>query len=59
MINVPIIIIFYNRPQFFNKVLKNILSNSPKKIYLVSDGPKNSKDNENVIKCREIAESLL
>jgi|688.fasta_scaffold282372_2 hypothetical protein len=54
--NVPVVLIFYNRPDVTYKTFQAIRTVKPKTFILVSDGSKDNdiKDNENVLKCLEI-----
>jgi hypothetical protein len=49
----PLVLIFYNRPKSLNRLLNNIKKYNFKKIYFISDGPKNNKDIKLVNKCRK------
>ena len=48
MIKTNIIIFCYNRPLHIKKLLKKIREIKKRKIYLISDGPKNIKDKAKV-----------
>lgn len=52
---VPVLIVAWNRPQFLQSVLADVLRYAPPKIYLHIDGPPQSADRERIIELhREI-----
>lgn len=59
-IDVAVLLIFFNRPNTFQKVFEQVKLARPKKLFLYQDAPRknNLKDVENVKKCREIAENI-
>ncbi|EMY69756.1 hypothetical protein [Leptospira vanthielii] len=44
--NLPVLIIAFNRPDLFSKLLAKVLSMNPTRIYISIDGPRENKDNE-------------
>lgn len=56
-IDIPVLLIFFNRPLGFSQVFEQVRNARPSKLFLYQDGPR--KDNETDIKgiqkCREIA----
>ncbi len=54
----PILLIFFNRPGTFEKVFEKVKKVQPETLILAQDGPRNSDDNANIKKCREIAEKI-
>ncbi|MCI7643636.1 MAG: glycosyltransferase family 2 protein, partial [Lentisphaeria bacterium] len=54
----PILLIFFNRPSTFEKVFEKVKKVQPETLILAQDGPRNSDDNANIKKCREIAEKI-
>jgi hypothetical protein len=60
MCNVPVLLIFFNRPDALKLTFEQIRLAKPKKLYLAQDGPRenNLNDNENILKCREIVENI-
>lgn len=55
LIDVPVLLIFFNRPEKFCKVFDKIKEAKPSKLYLYQDGPRSEKDVELIDKCRRIA----
>lgn len=58
MFEKPILLIFFTRSDTFAKVFEEVKKIKPKKLYLAQDGPRNDKDMEGILKCREIAQSV-
>lgn len=56
-IDVPVLLIFFNRPGCFSKVFEQVKKARPSKLFLYQDGPRedNEKDVVGVQKCRDIA----
>lgn len=59
--DIPVVLIFFNRPEFFRQVLERVSIIKPKKIYLISDGarPDRVGENHKVRQCRELAEKMI
>lgn len=59
-IDVPVALIFFNRPEPLKVVFDCIRKNKPSKLFLIQDGPRlnNATDNLNVDKCREIVSNI-
>ena len=55
---VPVALIFFNRPDTFEKVFERVREAKPKKLYLIQDGPRNDNDIPKIMECRKIAESI-
>lgn len=57
LIDVPVLLIFFNRPGCFSKVFEQVKKARPSKLFLYQDGARegNEKDVAGVRKCREIA----
>lgn len=55
MFNIPILILTYNRPKKFLKVLKSLALIKPCKIYISCDGPKNFED---IVKIKNIRKNI-
>lgn len=51
ILNTPILFIIFNRPQTTRRVFEEIKKSKPTKLYIVSDGPRNSSDE---ILCKEV-----
>lgn len=57
---IPLVFIIFNRPDTTEIVFKKIKEYKPKKLYIISDGPRdnNTKDIENCKKTRKIVEDI-
>lgn len=55
-IDVPVALIFFNRPEQFALVFETVKKARPSRLFLIQDGPRanNPKDIENIQKCREV-----
>ena len=53
-----IVICCYNRPKHLKKLINSIKDIKDRKLYFISDGPKNEEDNLNVNKVRNLINSL-
>lgn len=55
-IEIPVALVFFNRPEQFACVFETVKKAKPSKLFLIQDGPRfnNQKDVENIQKCREI-----
>ena len=55
-IDVPVALIFFNRPEQFAKVFEVVREAAPSKLFLIQDGPRENHagDVENIAKCREV-----
>lgn len=56
--SVPVLLIFFNRPETFAKVFEQVRKAKPKTLILAQDGARNERDIDGIEKCREIAESV-
>lgn len=58
--DVPVAIIFFNRPACLKKVFEAVSKARPSKLFLIQDGARVNRpaDEENVKKCREIVENI-
>lgn len=59
--DVPVVLIFFNRPDFFRKVLEQVAKIKPKKLYLISDGARldHLGEMEKVMQCRDMADEMI
>ena len=59
-IDVPVALIFFNRPEQFAIVFEQVRQARPSKLFLIQDGPRegNDRDVENVAKCREVIQNI-
>lgn len=56
LIDVPVALIFFNRPDTFAKVFEAVAKSRPSKLFLIQDGARENRndDVENIAKCREV-----
>lgn len=59
-IDLPVFLIFFNRPDSFSKVFEVVRKIKPSKLFLACDGPRlnNVTDEINIAKCKKIAENI-
>lgn len=59
-IDVPVFMIFFNRPDVLEKVFAAVRDAKPSKLFLACDGPRANRpdDVENVAKCKEIVSNI-
>lgn len=59
-IDVPVLVLFFNRPNLLTRVFEQIRLARPSKLYLFQDGARDGRidDVENIQKCREIVENI-
>ena len=59
-IDIPVLILFFNRPHLLEKVFEQVKLARPSKLYLFQDGARAGRpdDIENVQKCREIVDQI-
>lgn len=60
LIDIPVALVFFNRPEQFAKVFEQVRIARPSKLFLIQDGPRenNPKDVENIAKCRKVIEQI-
>lgn len=58
--DVPVLLIFWARPEIFSKVFDQVKAARPSKLFLYQDGPREGHldDQEKILKCREVAEDI-
>lgn len=59
-IDIPVLILFFNRPKLLSKVFEQIKIARPSKLYLFQDGAREGREDdvENVKKCREVVADI-
>lgn len=57
--NIPITLFFFKREEKTLLIIEQIARVKPRKLYLISDGPRNEEERERVLSCREKVESLI
>ena len=60
LIDVPVLLVFFNRPDSFAKVFEKVKMARPSKLFLACDGPRaNNKDDvANIDKCKKIVDDI-
>lgn len=58
--DVPVALIFFNRPKVFKEVFEAVKKNRPSKLFLIQDGPRPTKETDisKIMECREIAANI-
>lgn len=56
---IPIVIYIFKRHEKIVSILQRIACVSPKKLYIISDGPRNVEEYEDVVKCRKAVEENI
>lgn len=57
-IDIPVLIIFFNRPDLLEKVFDQVKIARPSKLFLYQDGARNEKDVSGIMQCRIIVEQI-
>ena len=60
-VDVPVLIIFFNRPNMVAQVFEKIREARPSKLFLYQDGARDGREDDlvNVAKCREVVENAI
>lgn len=60
LVDVPVLLIFFARPEVLEKTFQSIRDARPSKLYLCQDGPRPGRkdDVDNILKCREIIKNI-
>lgn len=60
LIDIPVLLIFFSRPNTFKEVFEKIREARPSQLFLACDGPRLGRpdDIKNITKCKEIAENI-
>ncbi|QBO59678.1 glycosyltransferase family protein [Chryseobacterium salivictor] len=60
LVDVPVLLVFFVRPDTLQQVFDQIKKARPSKLYLCQDGPRSNRsdDIENINKCRKIVENI-
>ena len=58
--DVPVAMIFFNRPEQLKKVFETVKNARPSKLFLIQDGPRVDNENDiiNIKKCREVVDEI-
>lgn len=57
-IDVSVLLLFFNRPETFEKVFKAVRTARPSRLFLFQDGPRNTNDVPSMQQCRQIVENI-
>ncbi|WP_188205314.1 glycosyltransferase family 2 protein [Desemzia incerta] len=57
--DIPVVLFFFKRVDTTLKILDRIKKVKPRKIYLISDGPRDSTEQEEIINCRKQIEAAI
>lgn len=59
-IDVPVLLIFFTRPDTFKKVFEKVKEARPSKLFLACDGPREGRDDDvkKIAECKKIAENI-
>ena len=60
LVDLPVLLIFFNRPETFRQVFEKVREARPSKLFLACDGPRKDRadDIANVEECKRIAEQI-
>ena len=53
LVDVPVLILFFNRPQQLSQVFEQVRKARPSKLFLYQDGPRGERDLPGIKACRE------
>lgn len=56
--SVPVLMIFFNRPDSFKKVFEKVREARPQTLILTQDGPRNESDLPGIEACRKVVENI-
>lgn len=59
MYDIPIVLFIFRRTSGLTGIMEKIRNVKPGKLYIIADGPRNSKEKEETDKCRNLLESLI
>lgn len=57
-IDVAVLILFFNRPDFLQKLFDEVRKARPSKLFLYQDGPRGEHDMEKLLACRRVVEDI-
>lgn len=58
LIDVPVLILFFNRPEQLSKVFEQVRCARPTRLFLYQDGPRGERDMEGIEACRKVVEEI-
>ena len=57
-VDIAVLLLFFNRPESFEKVFAEVKKARPARLYLYQDGPRDEHDMPGILACRKIAEDI-
>ena len=54
LVDIPVLILFFNRPQQLSQVYAQVRKARPSRLFLYQDGPRSEKDMPGIMACREV-----
>ena len=57
-IDVSVLILFFNRPDFLQKVFDEVKKARPSRLFLYQDGPRGEQDMERIMQCRQVVADI-
>jgi hypothetical protein len=58
MTDVSVLILFFNRPDFLERIFAEVRKAQPTRLFLYQDGPRNEKDLPGIEACRKVVEHI-
>lgn len=58
LIDVPVLLLFFNRPEQFSQVFEQVKKARPSRLFLYQDGPRNENDLLGIEECRRIVKQI-
>ena len=58
LVDVPVLILFFNRPNQLSQVFQQVREARPTKLFLYQDGPRGEKDLPGIMECRRIVSEI-
>ena len=58
LVDVPVLILFFNRPQQLSQVFEQVKKARPSRLFLYQDGARNERDLAGIKACREIVSQI-
>ena len=58
LIDVPVLILFFNRPKQLSQVFEQVRVARPSRLFLYQDGPRGERDMPGILACRKVVEEI-
>ena len=58
LVDVPVLILFFNRPQQLSQVFEQVRNARPSKLFLYQDGPRSAHDLPGIKACRAVTDQI-